>query len=53
MSGKRCAGMPEDHGCCRYSASTLALAQGVLRRNFRLEAILGSWVKQRMGRAVP
>ena len=33
----------------RYSPSTFSRAQGVLRRNFRLEATLGSWVKQRTG----
>jgi len=33
---------------CRYRLSTFFLAQGVLRRNFKLEETLGSSVKQRM-----
>ena len=32
----------------RYNSSTFVLAQGVLRRNFRLDLIEGSWVKQRI-----
>src|SRR5690606_15830144 len=32
----------------RYSASTCSRAHGVRRRNLRLEAMLGSWLKQRM-----
>lgn len=32
----------------RYSCSTFCLAQGVRRKNLRLELMLGSWVKQRM-----
>jgi len=32
----------------RYRLSTFFLAQGVLRRNFKLEETLGSSVKQRM-----
>jgi len=31
-----------------YSDSTRSRAQGVRRRNFRLEAMLGSTLKQRM-----
>jgi len=37
----------------RYSASTFSRAQGVLRRNLRLEATLGSLVKQRKGMRSP
>jgi hypothetical protein len=33
----------------KYSSSTLLRAQGVRRRNFRLDLILGSLKKQRMG----
>ncbi len=32
----------------RYKRSTLLLAQGVLRRNFRLDLIEGSFLKQRI-----
>jgi len=32
--------------CFTYKLSTFSLAQGVLRRNFRLDLMLGSWVKQ-------
>ena len=37
----------------KYACSTFALAQGVLLRNFRLDLMLGSWVKQRIGTAAP
>lgn len=37
--------------CCRYNCSTLARAQGVRRKNFRLDLTLGSCVKQRIGTA--
>lgn len=29
----------------KYNPSTLSLAQGVLRRNFKLDLMDGSWVK--------
>jgi hypothetical protein len=32
----------------RYKPSTRSLAQGVFLRNFKLDLIDGSWVKQRM-----
>jgi hypothetical protein len=35
----------------KYNSSTFALAQGVLRKNFKLDLMLGSWVKQRTGTA--
>ena len=35
----------------KYNSSTFALAQGVLRKNFKLDLTLGSCVKQRMGMA--
>ncbi len=37
--------------CCKYSCSTLARAQGVRLRNFKLDLILGSCVKQRIDMA--
>ncbi len=33
----------------KYNSSTLFLAQGVLRKNFKLDLMLGSCVKQRTG----
>jgi len=41
------------HFIFKYSSSTLARAHGVLRRNFRLDLMLGSCVKQRIGTAAP
>ncbi len=35
----------------KYNSSTFALAQGVLRKNFKLDLTLGSCVKQRTGTA--
>lgn len=35
----------------KYNSSTFALAQGVRRKNFKLDLMLGSWVKQRIGTA--
>ena len=37
----------------KYNSSTFALAQGVLRKNFKLDLTLGSCVKQRIGIASP
>ena len=37
--------------CCKYNFSTESRAQGVRRRNVRLDLILGSCVKQRTGTA--
>jgi hypothetical protein len=37
----------------KYNSSTFALAQGVLRKNFKLDLTLGSCVKQRIGTASP
>jgi hypothetical protein len=37
----------------KYNSSTFALAQGVLRKNFKLDLTLESCVKQRMGTASP
>lgn len=37
--------------CCKYSSSTLLRAHGVLRKNFKLDLMLGSCVKQRTGTA--
>lgn len=37
----------------RYSSSTFFLAQGVLRRKFKLERMLGLWLKQFMGIKLP
>jgi hypothetical protein len=37
----------------KYSPSTLSLAHGVLRKNFKLELTLGSWVKHRIGILCP
>jgi hypothetical protein len=39
--------------CCKYNASTFLRAHGVLRKNFKLDLMLGSWVKQRTGTAAP
>lgn len=38
--------------CCKYSCSTLLRAHGVRRKNFRLDLMLGSNMKQRTGTAV-
>lgn len=35
----------------KYNSSTFALAQGVLRKNFKLDFTLGSCVKHRTGTA--
>jgi hypothetical protein len=35
----------------KYNSSTFDLAQGVLRKNFKLDLTLGSCVKQRTGTA--
>ena len=45
--------LPSLANCRGYSSSTLVFAQGVRRKKRRLEAILGSWVKQRMATARP
>src|ERR1035438_9793820 len=37
----------------KYNSSTLARAHGVLRKNFKLDLILGSCIKQRIGTAAP
>ena len=37
----------------KYNSSTFALAQGVLRKNFKLDLTLGSCVKQRIGITSP
>lgn len=37
----------------KYSSSTFLRAQGVLRKNLRLDLMLGSCVKQRIGTAAP
>ena len=37
----------------KYNSSTFALAQGALRKNFKLDLMLGSCVKQRIGIASP
>ena len=42
-----------DRSVRKYNSSTFALAQGVLRKNFKLDLTLGSCVKQRMGTASP
>ena len=36
---------------CKYNCSTLSRAHGVRRKNFRLDLMLGSWLKQRTGTA--
>lgn len=41
------------HRILKYNSSTLARAHGVLRRNFKLDLMPGSWVKQRIGTAAP
>ena len=38
---------------CRVGSSEDVVEHGVRRRNFRLEAMLGSWVKQRIETAAP
>ena len=37
----------------RYRVSTFARAHGVLRKTFRLDAMLGSWLKQRSAMRSP
>lgn len=37
----------------KYNSSTFLRAHGVLRKNFRLDLMLGSCVKQRIGTAAP
>jgi len=37
--------------CCKYNSSTFLRAHGVLRKNFKLDLMLGSCVKQRTGTA--
>jgi len=41
------------HFTRKYNFSTMARAHGVLRKNFRLDLRLGSWLKQRIGTAAP
>jgi hypothetical protein len=38
---------------CKYSCSTFVRAHGVLRKNLKLDLMLGSCVKQRTGTAAP
>jgi hypothetical protein len=41
------------HPTFKYNSSTFLRAHGVLRKNFRLDPMLGSCVKQRIGTAAP
>lgn len=37
--------------CCKYNSSTCLRAHGVRRKNFKLDLMLGSCIKQRTGTA--